>query len=99
MTNNQLVSVPCQPSGSGGINNVLAVDAEHEHSSVLSEKRDFACLFSHHSKLSFKSNKKKKKDVYLGSIHFLLHDGYLISEDGSIVFNYHSLFFNVSSSK
>lgn len=40
-----------------------------------------------------------KKDVYLGSINFLLHDGYLISEDGSIVFNYHSLFFNVSSSK
>lgn len=39
------ISVPRQPSGSGGINNMLAVDAEHEHSSVLSEKKNRLYLF------------------------------------------------------
>lgn len=38
-------------------------------------------------------------DSYLRSIDLLLPDGDLISEDGSIVLDHHSLFFNVSSSK
>lgn len=45
------------------------------------------------------AQKLLKTDVYLRSIELLLHDGYLVSEDGSIVLNHHSLFFNVSSSK
>lgn len=40
-----------------------------------------------------------KTALYLRSIGLLLPDGDLISEDGSIVFNHHRLFFNVSGSK
>lgn len=36
---------------------------------------------------------------YLRSVNLLFHDGDLISEDGSIILNHHSLFFHVSSSK
>lgn len=41
------LTVPCQPSSSSGINNVFAVDAEHEHCSVLSwrEENLFAVRF------------------------------------------------------
>lgn len=36
---------------------------------------------------------------YLRSVYLLFHDGDLVSEDGSIILNHHSLFFHVSSSK
>lgn len=47
-----------------------------------------------------KKNKwKKPKMFYLRSVDLLFHDGNLVSEDGSIILNHHSLFFHVSSSK
>lgn len=39
------------------------------------------------------------KVFYLRSVDLLFHDGDLLSEDGSIVLDHHSLLFHVSSSK
>lgn len=76
---------------------MFAVDAEHEHRSVLRSRKGilFAVCFGKHNgrKLSFQLRKVSKQ--YLRFIALLLADGDLISEDGSVVLDHHSLFLDV----
>lgn len=75
---------------------MFAVDAEHEHCPVLQGREEMLLAFG---KDHFKETQCCSTYIYLRPIDFLLPDGDLISEDGSIVLNHHCLFFNVSSSK
>lgn len=92
--------LPGKPSSAGGIDNMLAVDAEHKHGAILSQKVNNQYTNTTTGYI-IKTTKQKKtpKMFYLRSVDPLFHDGDLVSEDGSIVLNHHGLFFHVSSSK
>lgn len=73
---------------------MLAVDAEHEHCSVLSGK-----VHRQYTEASTRKTHNPREASYLRSVDLLFHDGDLLPEDGSVVLDHHGLLFHVSSSK
>lgn len=79
---------------------MLAVNTEHEHGSVLSERgqlRFFSLKIKTPQNRRCSSWEQLVAGVHLRSVGLLLPEGHLIPQDGSIVLNHHCLLFNVSS--